>query len=395
MLNARTASRRAVMLLLLTLPLLSGCAGSGGSVVAESDLDVCADAIYVPVSCRGEDYLFLLDTGASLCVFDRSMQDQLGSPIGRTYAMTHSGEEAIELFRAPPLTIGGRELESDEPVLCADLIRLHVGLDKHISGVLGMSFLEDYALQLDADGGKVRLLESPAPDTARYGEALRLGLEPYGCPELTVDVGDTTEWVTGLDTGCSFFGAMEYELCEDLLGNGILRGAGVTQMMTPHHSVTSNLVVLGTLRFGSFAHAGAVLSRGESSVLGLPFLLSYNMTLDFPERVAYLERRGYTAIEGYDNELGLAIYRRSGGLAVSAVASGGPSAVAGVLAGDVILAVEDHAVRGVSQACIEDVFRSGRADSLTLLLERDGRQVTAAVVLGRGSSADPKGVGSK
>ena len=207
MLNARTASCRVIMFLLLASLLLSGCAGSGDSVVAEFDLDVCADAIYVPVSCRGEYYLFLLDTGASLCVFDRSMQEQLGYPIGHTYAMTHSGEEAIELFRAPPLTIGGRRLESDEPVICADLFRFQTVLDKHISRIVGMSFLEDYALQLDVDGGKVRLLESPAPDTGRRVEALRLDLEPHGCPELTVDVGDTTEWVIGLDTGCGGFGA--------------------------------------------------------------------------------------------------------------------------------------------------------------------------------------------
>ncbi len=388
--RSRTTIGSATGLLLLVLPLLSGCAGSGSSVVAEFDLDVCADMIYVPVSCRGEDHLFLLDTGASLCVFDRSLQEQLGYPIGRTYVITHSGEEAIELFRAPPLTIGGRELESDEPVLCADLIRFHVALDKHISGVLGMSFLEDYALQLDVDGGKVRLLESPVADTVESGQALRLDLEPYGCPELTVDVGDTTEWVTGLDTGCGYFGAMEYEVCEDLLEKGVLRGAGFTKVMTPHRSVTSDLVVVDTLRFGPFAHAGAVLSRGEASVLGLPFLLGYNMTLDFPERVAYLERRGYTAVEGYDNELGLAIHYRNEGLAVSAVALGSPSDVAGVLAGDIILALDDYPIGGASSACVQEAFRSGRADSLTLLLERDGREVTAAVILGGGSSADSK-----
>ena len=67
----------------------------------------------------------------------------------------------------------------------------------------------------------------------------------------------------------------------------------------------------------------------------------------------------------------------------------------GVLAGDVILALDDHPIEGASLACMQEVLRSSRADSLTLLLERDDREVTAAVILGSGSSADSKGAGSK
>jgi hypothetical protein len=116
-------------------------------------------------------------------------------------------------------------------------------------------------------------------------------------PTLEVDVGDTSDWEAGLDTGCSSFGAMEYTRCEDLLGEGLLEQAGQAQLATPHRSVLSELVMLESLRIGPFEHAGVVLTRSESSVLGLPFLFNYNVTLDFPRRVAYLERRAVTTKE--------------------------------------------------------------------------------------------------
>ena len=367
------------------LLLLSGCAASDGSIVAEFDLDPCSDAIYVPVSCRGEDHLFLLDTGASLCVFDSSMRDQLGYPIGRDYVMTHSGEEAIELFNAPPLEIGERQLDRDEPVICQDLLSLQVALDEHITGILGMSFLEDYALELDVDTARLRILESPVADPAKRGHALHLDLEPHGGPELVVDVGDTGEWTATLDTGCSYFGAMEYEVCEDLLAKGLLTSSGISYTMTPHHAVASDLVVLDWMKVGPFARAGVVLTRSEGSVLGLPFFFGYNMVLDFPERVAYLEPRGAIAVQGYDSRPGLAVYYDNSGLVVSGVAPGGPAAASGVQVGDTILAIGEDPIGGAPLACVQEYFRSTSADSITLEIRRGTEQLTAHIAVNGGS----------
>ena len=363
------------------LPLLSGCAASGGSLVAEFDLDPCSDAIYVPVTCRGVEHLFLLDTGASLCVFDRSMREQLGEPIGRHYAGTMSGVEAIELYPAPPLVIGSALLDPDEQVICEDLLTAQVSLDRRISGILGMSFLEDYALELDVDGGKARILESPVPNRVGKGQKLRLDVAPHDGPELAVDIGDTSQWVPTLDTGCSFFGGMDHVRCERALGEGLMREGGRIGTATPHRVVTAEVVVLDSLVVGPFSHAGVGLSRGESSVLGLPFLYGYNTVMDFPERTICLERRFDGASSGYDNALDLAVYGSGSGLVVSAVAPGGASETSGLVPGDVILEMEGEFVGGMRLACAQERLRCAQTDSVELLIDRDGDRLPVEVRL--------------
>lgn len=369
---------RAVMVGFLAV--LTGCAGSGGSVVAEFELDPCSDAILVPATCRGQDYVLLLDTGASVCVFDRSVGDQLGDPIGRDYVMTHSGVEAVDLYRAPPFVVGGRPLDADEPVICQDLMMLQMALGHNVSGVLGMSFLEDYALQLDADGGTVRLMESPVTDTLRSGSPIALKIEPYSMPIVSVDLGDTTDWSTGLDTGCAYFGAIQYEFCEDLLDKGLLRDAGSVGSITPHRSVSSDVVVADRMVFGPFTHAGAAFGRGESSVLGLPFLLGYNVTLDLPARVGYFERRSTMTNEGYDSSLGASLYYARDGVVVSAVDSAGQVGASGVLPGDVLVAINEKPLVPVPIPCLQELFHGTAADSFRLTFARGDDKLTAVVV---------------
>lgn len=375
-------SRQMAASLCVSVVLLSlcGCAGPGGSVVAEFELDACSDAIYVPVICRGEEHLFLLDTGASVCVFDTSMRDQLGYPIGRHYAMTHSGEEAVDLYNSPPLTVGGRQLNRDDPVICQDLLSLHVALDRRVTGVLGMSFLEDYALELDPDHSVLRILESPVETMGTGWHTLRLDLEPYGGPKLAVDVGDTADWHVTVDTGCSFFGAMDYTLCERLLSTGVATPWGSSTAMTPHRAVDSDLVLLESLAFGSLSHVGPVLTRGESSVLGLPFLYSYNVILDFPERAAYLRPRRPDAPPGYDNPIGVAVHYGDSNLVVSAVAEGGLAERAGLQKGDVIVGIAGSLAPGAPLTCVHEYFRVAPDDPLRLDVVRGSESVRIFVV---------------
>ncbi|MBD3348109.1 MAG: PDZ domain-containing protein [Candidatus Eisenbacteria bacterium] len=360
-----------------------GCAGSGGRTVAEFAIDTCSDAIYIPVKWRGDEHLLLLDTGASLCIFDASLRHQLGEPIGRSYVSTHSGVEAVELYRAPDLSIGEGGLNADDPVICQDLLALQTALDRRISGILGMSFARDYALQLDVDAGRLRFLTSPVPDTLAEGAPLRIELEPHRTPEMSVDIGDTSEWRPVIDTGCSTFGSIDYRRCEVLLERGVLQDVGTVRIQSPHHSRVSNLVALDTLRVGPFLHRGVVLSRSESSVLGLPFIYGYNLILDFPDYTAYMERRSPPIDTGFDNPQGMAVYGSPDGLVVSAVSRGGPSESAGVRPGDRLVAIGGERIGAPPLACLYDALRAAPNDTLEIGLLRDGETLTVEILPGK------------
>jgi len=371
------------------LVLLAGCAATRDPVIAEFELDPCAEAIYVPVECCGDTLLFLLDTGASICVFDRSLQSWLGTPLGRDYAFTPGGMQAVELFRPPQATVGGRRLDPDEPVMCADLLMLQVGLGADVRGILGMSFLEDMALELDADAHRVRLLRSPTAESEGKGWPMRLDLDPHGAPTVTFVVGDTTKWTPTLDTGCGFTGIIEYRLCEELLDSGVLREIGSTEQWSLSRSDPARLVVLDSLAVGPFVERDLNLVRSESSALGLPFLLDYKVTMDFPERTLYLERShtGQTAASG--NPAGLAMVRRNGELVVASVAPDSPAELAGVRPGDVILEIQGQLAGAMPVPCAEEKLLVADRDTLKLLVWRDGDTVAVPLDLTRRHGTAP------
>ncbi len=362
------------------LLLCVGCASTDVAVVCEFELDPCSDGLFVPVSCCGDTYLFIVDTGASVCVFDLSLRECLGYPVGQDYAATHSGVEMVDMYRAPQASVGSRALDRDELVVCDDLLRLQVSYERDIRGVLGMSFMEDLALELDPDERVARFLSSPVPDTVIGAQKLRLDLEPHGTPELHVTVGDTTEWVPTVDTGCSYSGAMHYELCEELLDAGSLRKMGTSETSTPYHSVTTEIVLLDTLRFGAFSHCGVGLARSEASVLGMPVLMAYHSVLDFPERAAYIGRRESAGMGCHGNTVGVSVYRSRGEFIVGAVDPDGPAAAAGVVPGDVVLEINGRWVGGDDLMCVDERLRVAGSDTLSLALARGNERMTVSVV---------------
>ncbi|NLH16220.1 MAG: hypothetical protein GX455_06550, partial [Phycisphaerae bacterium] len=62
--------------------------------------------ILLPVTLDGKEYLFAVDTGASLNMYDTTLKSHLGSPQGELPTMGAAGDRNLELFAPPDARLG-------------------------------------------------------------------------------------------------------------------------------------------------------------------------------------------------------------------------------------------------------------------------------------------------
>ncbi len=344
----------------------------------------CLDALLVPVTVAGETYMFLLDTGASLCAFDKSLGPLLGEPVGREYVQTASGVEAIDIYFPDQVFVGGIALSRDEPATCHDLSGLARVTGHDIRGLLGMTFMVDRALQLDFEEQKIRFLSSPVRADDDLGQAIRIDMEPgVWIPTMSVTVADTIQWEVKLDTGCSGFGVMERETYDQLLDLGSMAPFGVGGAVSSHRTYREERGVLDSLSFGSSVHRGPVLGRGEASVLGVPFIARYEVILDFPERVGYFRETGAVAFPDHLDYSGLVLMKLGNELVVRWASVGGPAHTAGLQQGDVILTLGGRDAADLSLACAEEEIQRALGGKLPVAVFREGKELELMLDLGR------------
>ena len=108
------------------------------------------DAILLPVRIGDETHSFLLDTGATASVFDRSIVS--GDAIDRHELQTGGGTLAVERFLAPQATIAGKSLTVQASVYALDLAQVRRASGLPIRGIVGMDFLRSRIVRIDFDG---------------------------------------------------------------------------------------------------------------------------------------------------------------------------------------------------------------------------------------------------
>ena len=137
----------------------------------------------------------LLDTGSEYCVLDSDLKLE-GSDDKQIGVNIHQGKKKMMKFSLNSLKLGeGMEnvSVSNLPVLRNDYSRVSAKLKRRIDGVLGLSFLSGYVLEIDYPGRKLRFSlpenEAMEPSRIRNAHCFRLMLlnprQPFSI--LTLD----------------------------------------------------------------------------------------------------------------------------------------------------------------------------------------------------------------
>jgi hypothetical protein len=377
----RVANPQIARCLLLALAVAFAVAWPVVSVADERDDNVIdyfpipknGDPIAVPVHIGGRQYSFLLDTGAGVSVFDRTLSEPMGSLTWYVRPLLVNSEREVYTFDCPEGTfVGAKRLPLVGRGIFQDLSELRDAVAHDFTGILGADFLRQYVVQIDFDAGRVSLLRScdrirgvplPVKWTSR-------------CPTVTVNLPAVGETQFVVDTGCIGFthGSLNNATFEKL------RDAQKLSFVEPSRLMTINGVVEGRsglladpFSVGDVRHVRNFFTEGPGNALGIGFLSRHKVTLDFPKGVAILEKGKFFDRELPPNRAGLEIEIKTGTPVVCDVHPGGIASRCGIHAGDEIVEVNGRTAGEMSIFAINDVL--------------DWANVEARLTLKRGSEA--------
>lgn len=354
---------------------------------------------------------FALDTGAGFLAIDSKLAVSLGICDGLS---SHS----IDVAQRPlaELSIGDMTLSQVKPVVVFDARLLRSVTDRPVLGLIGFEVLRDRALWIDYRTSRAALIPAgpdvELEDAPAIGESRRVlagALSPRAVPirfRMTSDGkvllrarvtpvagGGPTPWLNMLlDTG-----AAKSTLFADVVApqtntagwRPALRG-----LIAPTLAATSSARLCRVRRIEARGSSGTAeatnvdlalienplagqLERlaGEPvhGLLGYSFLQRFRMACDYPRRVLWLD-----PVPGYRDQrpnehvhVGLQLDRTAGSVRVVAVAEGSPAAVAGIAAGDELLAIDGASTSAMSWQAIGQRME-GRAGSRVELKTRRG-----------------------
>jgi hypothetical protein len=240
---------------------------------------------------------------------------------------------------AQPVTLGGASRE------------------RNVGGILGTGLFDRFAVSIDYDRGRLRLLD-PAAQGKDAGQAVAVEWRA-GPPVVTATIEGATR------------GRTEARLCVSLAERKALI-LGSRARTTTDSRVSLGI---GPFRLDRLAGFEAEVPSGCDGVLGNGFLRRFRVTFDRRRQRLYLSPSELLDVP-YDYDLtGLTIVANGRTFAIGLVEYETPAASAGLRAGDVLVEIDGRSVAGGDLRELRSLFQhDGRERVLTI--ERLGiRQV--------------------
>lgn len=230
--------------------------------------------VMLRIGMDGEEYPFILDTGAPGTLFDRSLESKLTRlPLGIWTVQTLNEKQKSAVYVQPALYLGNVPLVTGKLAATFDMKQLSSAIGRPIRGVLGMDCLRHYCIQLDFEAQRVRFLDPSSPRSAKPGTPFPvtfsfLGEKPsINHPGLMGGTASACE----IDTGFNLDG-------EDDLGT--------------FHAINNGVGRIPSCAWNGDTYDDLLVGNSRSdNRLGLRFLARHLVTLDFPNRTLYLQRR--------------------------------------------------------------------------------------------------------
>jgi predicted aspartyl protease len=251
---------------------LAGCVAACAQLPAEVPINKGAgrgNLLFVPIRFEsGEELSFVVDTGSGRTLLDKSLESKLGKRLGTMTIQSWGTKSQHAVYAPPRLYLGGALLNTASNVAIFDFTQMSVNTGRPIKGMLSMDCLKHYCLQLDFEAGKLRFLDSSRLNSSELGKAFPVrfpsGERPF-IAHTSLTGGSSTNCL--IDTGFDVDGRVD---------GGTNKGRIRLQQCVWDGETYTNLIVgQGT----------------NANILGLRFLARHLVTLDFPNRTMYLQRR--------------------------------------------------------------------------------------------------------
>jgi predicted aspartyl protease len=310
-------------------------------VLEQFDVFNDGDELVVPVTFGDKRYLFVVDTGAEITIYDKSLRSCLGEPKSVDTVQAASGETTVEFFDAPDAFLGKLNLKTDETVGCHDLgqLRQVSGLETH--GIIGMNFLRHHVVHLDSDSGKLSFLKS-APSSP--GTPLLI-IYDENAPMVEVELPGIELQRFLVDTGSSGngSGSLETTVFSGLVSRGALRTVASSLHRDIRGTSRTQNAVIAEIHLRHLKHANLIFSDHWGSApnyLGLGFWERYNVTFDFPNHLIYLQPSKQINKADLQDLSGIHLLRVDGRIVIDVVDPESQASRAGIQGKDLLLKID-------------------------------------------------------
>lgn len=345
------------------------------SVLAEFKIATEGDVLLVPVDIDTQRCLFLVDTGSATNVIDSKLARSL-APLRSSSRRYPSGFPSMYEF--PNARLSDTSIAVTDDAAIVDLSELRRMSGYPIQGMLGISFLRRFVVDIDFDNGVLQFLDV---DTAPKPKSIRITRDPHQRPVLVVELtmDETTPFL--IDTGMALPGVGEFKArtFDEMLQAGRLRPLDhETKVATVSGVVTRRKAVFDTFRIGPFEHHGLRVTAGSVNAVGLRLLSRYHVRFDFAHERGWFEPGSRFDAEPIFDASGLTIARDEGKTFVLSVAANSPAETAGFRSGDELLRFNQRPLRD------QTLFKIRKAlcrEGTTLSVERFQNDKTEVVPL--------------
>jgi PDZ domain/Aspartyl protease len=359
-------------------------------VIDSFPVETNGDVLLVPITLGDRQYQFVIDTGSSVTCFDSSLKTALQATGERKSIITrHNTRRREDFYTCPGASVGTARLPLGQAVICDDLALFRSASGNDIQGFLGMDFLGEYVLQLDFDGGRVRILKS---SDGVPGLAVPIVFDAWGRPQLTVDLSDSARLSFLINTGSTGYvtGSMHSEIFESLNRLKILTVHGQVACPAVNGFKFFRCGVVEKTMLSGFEHEQQTFCEGESNSLALGYLARYTMTLDFPRSRVFLAPGRRFDRPPDTNQSGVYLVRIDGRVVVARVDPGGLGHTSGIREGDRIVKINGidaesmklHAARSLMRDAVNGlpltVIAPGDTESRDISIRRTPESKPAA-----------------
>ncbi len=347
--------------------------------------------LILPVTIAGRIYPFLVDTGAVVCLLDRSFEAQVERSKGTD--VPEPPTPPPTLYRPPPMSIGPIDTGRPECILRSGFHdAMYLALGEDIYGILGMNVLREHIVDIDFDDGRLRFLRALPAD-----RQTRLALDAkHGRFYVAAKLSDQDERFL-VDTGhVSFYsGAIRKPVFDKMAGSAALHVFGNCTGLSMSGAARVRAADVDVFRLASFEHKHLVFcDTDQETKLGLGYWSRFRVTFDFPRSALYIRpageftRRDSVPLEEFELALLLGAY------IIVSLEPGGTAEAAGLKPWDEMKAVDGRPLKGMSMWEVQRRFTRPGTCRIDYIRNGVPGQVTLMFKDPRGSAMDARSVKS-
>jgi hypothetical protein len=322
------------------------------TAVLTSKIATDGDFVTLPVKVEDKWLAFIVDTGSQTTTLDAKFRERLtlAGQVERAKAYPYKADP--ELYLPPRMTVAGTEggaipFPPDCAVACRDFSDVRQVSNVQIQGVLGMDFLESYALQLDLAEGSLRLLDATTIRAeSRHDAEIKMEI-PRRRPNVAIESHDAAMRAL-VDTGGLLSASIQRDAYEYLLHKRQLSEVvflidveGETKLKATQEGW------LRELKLGLFSHRRLSVDPDEFSIIGLYYWRRYRCIFDFPGKTIYLDKGPYFDLRDDSDHAGIYVEPVPGverARRVAYVAKGSEGDWHGVRPGDRLISIDGKKV---------------------------------------------------